>query len=141
MFGGESLTAVDSYPQFQLLFWSVADLEGSDGVQQSEGHASDLPAVQLPVPHRQPRHDHVGIADGLHLGGPQDRRLQVSAEKFTSKKGIIKVFSPLKVFSQRSHLIFGISLYLIDFYSLYCCYFAVFMQISLILLLCFLTYT
>lgn len=67
-----------SYPQLQLLFWSVADLEGSDGVQQGEGHTSDLSAVQLPVPHRQPRHHHVGVTDGLHLGATQHHKLQVN---------------------------------------------------------------
>ena len=67
-----ALTAVYSYPQLQLLLLPVTDLKGSDGVQQSERHAGNLSAMQLPVPHRQPRHHHVGIADGLHLGAPQD---------------------------------------------------------------------
>lgn len=69
----ERLTAVEADPQLQLLVWSVPDREGADGVQQGQAHAGDLPAVQLPVPHRQPRHHHVSVADGLHLGATQDQ--------------------------------------------------------------------
>lgn len=72
------LTAVYPDPQFQLLFWSVTDLEGPDGVQQGEGHAGDLSAVKIPVLHRQPRHHHVGVADRLHLRAPHDHKQQVS---------------------------------------------------------------
>ena len=53
--------------QFELLVRSMSYLEVLDGVQQGERHACDLPTVQLPVPHRQTRHHHVGVADCLHL--------------------------------------------------------------------------
>ncbi|XP_034729528.1 atrial natriuretic peptide receptor 2-like [Etheostoma cragini] len=61
----------------ELLLGAVADLEGADGVQQGERHAGDLSAVLVPVPHRQPRHHHVGVADGLHLGAPWQQPQQV----------------------------------------------------------------
>lgn len=61
------LTAVDADPQPQLLLRPVANPEGAYGVQQSERHACDLPAVEVSVSYRQPRHHHVGIPDGLHL--------------------------------------------------------------------------
>lgn len=55
MFGSNiNLTAVDSDPQLQLLLGAVTHLERFDGIQEGEGHASDLPAMQLPVSHRQP---------------------------------------------------------------------------------------
>lgn len=61
------LTAVDADPQPQLLLRPVANHEGAYGVQQSERHAGDLPAMEVSVSYRQPRHHHVGITDGLHL--------------------------------------------------------------------------
>lgn len=83
------LTAVYPDPQFQLLFWSVADLEGPDGIQQGEGHTGDLSAVKIPVLHRQPRHHHVGVADGLHLGAPRNHKQQVSVREDVCSCGFI----------------------------------------------------
>ena len=61
---------MDPDAELDLLLGPVAAAEGADGVQQRQRHAGDLPRVELPVPHGQPRHHHVGVADGLHLGAP-----------------------------------------------------------------------
>ena len=66
---GRWRTRVDPDAELDLLLGPVAAAEGADGVQQGQSHAGDLPGVQRPVPHGQPRHHHVGVADGLHLGG------------------------------------------------------------------------
>lgn len=62
-------TCVNADAQAQLLLGPVTDAEGAHGVQQRQGHAGHLAGVQPPVPHGEPRHHHVGVADGLHLGG------------------------------------------------------------------------
>lgn len=64
-FGG--LTCVDADAQAQLLLGSVADVEGAHSVQQRQSHAGHLSCVEPPVPHWEPRHHHVGVADRLHL--------------------------------------------------------------------------
>lgn len=76
-----ALTAVDANPQLELLVWPVADLEGAHGVQQCQGHAGDLSAVQLPVPHREPRYHHVSIAYRLHLEASNKARDESAALK------------------------------------------------------------
>ena len=61
---------MDPDAELDLLLGPVAAAEGADGVQQGERHAGDLPCMELAVLHRQPRHHHVGVADGFHLGAP-----------------------------------------------------------------------
>ncbi len=45
----------------------VRRLEELDLCEQLERHESDLLSVADPVTRRKPRHDHVGVADRLHL--------------------------------------------------------------------------
>ena len=43
------------------------DDESVDSLENTEGHPGNLPGVVGPISHRQPGHDHVGVADRLHL--------------------------------------------------------------------------
>ncbi len=59
---------VEPDPQLHLLVGSVSDLEvGDDSGEQVQRHVGDLCDVAVSVLLWQPRHHHVGVADGLHL--------------------------------------------------------------------------
>lgn len=64
---GAAGACVQTNSDLQLLLGLVADLEGLDGLEDTEGHPANLPGVVLAIPDGQAGHNHVGVADCLHL--------------------------------------------------------------------------
>ena len=54
-------------PQLELVVRLVPHFDGLGFSEQRYRHPGNLSGVEIPVPHGQPRHDHVGVSDGLHL--------------------------------------------------------------------------
>ena len=93
---GPPLTCVNPYPESQLVVGSVADLEGLDLLQQRQRHPGNLSGVELPVPHRQPGHDHVGVADGLHLRSQSEAYCSAVLFPGVSYRSVTNPNSPYK---------------------------------------------
>ena len=67
-------TGMDADAQLECLRRKMSDLERLDGVQQRDGHASDLLRVQDAVTTGQAGHHHVRVPYRLHLRTAADRR-------------------------------------------------------------------
>lgn len=74
--------------KLELIVWSMPYLERLDGIQQRDGHSCDFTSVQDTVASRKTGHNHVGVADRLHLTSNQREFRRISGRTVKSDDAI-----------------------------------------------------